>query len=120
MARPINCIVLGSTTSMLSAVGAGAQDKRIDQFRYNDMVMAGDAATAFNAAFEASDELTEHNFTAEQGVGMRAIQACILERNYPIALCVWYSAEAYQRNDGGTLYAKYAKGERRRPSLPVW
>jgi len=54
---------------MLSAVGAGAQDKRIDQFRYNDMVMAGDAATAFNAAFEASDELTEHNFTAEQGVG---------------------------------------------------
>ena len=66
MARPI---VLAITTNMLSAVGVGAQDERIDQFRYNNMVMASDAATAFIEALEAGDELTEHNFTAEQGVG---------------------------------------------------
>lgn len=73
MSFPLSRIAgrLACTTLLLSSGPLAADDlpEPVDQTALNAMIEAGDAAQAFDFAFEAGDELTEASFTAARGVG---------------------------------------------------
>ncbi len=52
----------------------------VDQAALNEMITQGLAAAAFEATFEAGDELTEVQFTADQGVGANIGEGRIFSR----------------------------------------
>ncbi len=61
----------GALVVTLSATVTQAEDaiEQVDQAALNALVAAGDMQAAFNEAFDLGDELTEHSFTRDAGVG---------------------------------------------------